>query len=220
MDLVLPPASMTIIAVRAVQGLGGALLFPATLSPVNTLFAEGRPRNRALAVWGGAGAGGLTLGSLLGGVLTGAFGWASVFFVNVPLALAIGLAAFVLIPADRPRAVAIAVGTQVGERMTSRHGTRTSLITGFVMGGVGTVGLAFGVVADGMYWGLVPGLVVMGVGQGIAWTAMWIAAASGVAQEEQSIASGMASTTQQIGYAIGLAVFVAIAKRGHARAVR
>src|SRR5919109_5420480 len=47
------------LAARSVQGLGGALVFPATLSLLNTTFAEGRARNRALAVWGGAGAAGL-----------------------------------------------------------------------------------------------------------------------------------------------------------------
>ena len=75
-----------IIAARAVQGIGGAFLFPATLSLINRLFAEGAERNKALAVWGGAGASGLTIGSLAGGLLTGAFGWPSVFFVNVALA--------------------------------------------------------------------------------------------------------------------------------------
>jgi MFS family permease len=57
------------------------------LSPSsNTSFAEGRDRNRALGIWGGAGAAGLVVGVLLGGVLTRAFGWEAVFFVNVPLA--------------------------------------------------------------------------------------------------------------------------------------
>lgn len=63
-----------LIAARAVQGLGGAVLFPATLSLVNTTFAEGRERNRALSIWGAAGGSGMILGSLLGGVLTQAFG--------------------------------------------------------------------------------------------------------------------------------------------------
>lgn len=44
-----------LVAVRAVQGIGGSLLFPATLSLINTLYAEGPERNRALAVWGAAG---------------------------------------------------------------------------------------------------------------------------------------------------------------------
>ncbi|WP_433336103.1 MFS transporter [Spirillospora sp. CA-294931] len=89
-----------IIAARAVQGVGGALLLPSTLSLINTLFAEGPQRNRALAVWGGAGASGLTLGALLGGVLTENFGWPAVFFVNVPLAGFVALAALFVIPRD------------------------------------------------------------------------------------------------------------------------
>src|SRR5262249_37292377 len=83
------------LVARAVQGLGGALVFPSTLALVNTTFAEGRERNRALAMWGGAGAAGLVLGVLLGGLLTHEFGWEAVFFVNVPLAGAALLLAFV-----------------------------------------------------------------------------------------------------------------------------
>jgi MFS family permease len=86
-----------------VQGLGGALVFPATLSLINTTFAEGRERNRALSVWGGAGAAGLVIGVLLGGVLTQAFGWEAVFFVNVPLVAAALVLAFALIGPDPKR---------------------------------------------------------------------------------------------------------------------
>lgn len=93
-----------LLIARGAQGLGGALVFPATLSIINTTFAEGRERNRALAVWGGAGAAGLVIGVLLGGVLTQAFGWEAVFYVNVPLAGLAVLLAFPLIPADRERA--------------------------------------------------------------------------------------------------------------------
>ncbi|MCX5407850.1 MFS transporter [Streptomyces sp. NBC_00335] len=318
----------TMIAVRAVQGLGGALLFPATLSLINTLFAEGKERNKALAIWGGAGASGLTLGSLLGGVLTGAFGWASVFFVNVPLAGIVLIAALAVMPRDTkaterrsfdlPGAItatlgvtllvyvlvqgpesgwasaeiivsavvavallalfafieakskdplmplrlfgnrslavgmavtfifmgtfsslpyfltvlfqsvhgftaletglaflvpslSIAAGTQIGERMATRTATRTTLVTGLVVGAIGTAVLAYSISADAGYASVVPGLVIAGIGQGITWTGMWIAAASGVAPHEQGIASGMASTTQQIGGAVGLAILIAIA---------
>jgi MFS family permease len=90
-----------LVAARAVQGLGGALVFPATLSLVNTMFEEGRERNHALAVWGGAGAAGLVIGVLLGGLLTQALGWESVFLVNVLLAGLALLLAFRLIAPDR-----------------------------------------------------------------------------------------------------------------------
>ncbi len=97
----LAPGPEFLLVARAAQGLGGALVFPATLSLVNTTFAEGRARNRAVAIWGGAGAAGLVLGVLLGGALTHAFGWEAVFFVNVPLAVVAALLAFRLIPVDR-----------------------------------------------------------------------------------------------------------------------
>src|SRR6185436_5237562 len=75
-----------LIAARAVQGLGGAIISPAALSIVMTTFSEGGERNKALSVWGAvAGAGG-AVGSLLGGVLTDAVGWEWVFFINVPIA--------------------------------------------------------------------------------------------------------------------------------------
>src|SRR5690242_15299223 len=91
------------LVARGLQGLGGALVFPSTLALINTTFAEGRDRNRALGIWGGAGAAGLVIGVVLGGVLTRAFGWEAVFFVNVPLAGAALVAALVLIKADEKR---------------------------------------------------------------------------------------------------------------------
>jgi MFS family permease len=95
-----PPVQLT---ARALQGLAGALVFPSTLAIINTTFAEGRDRNRALSIWGGAGAAGLVIGVLLGGMLTQAFGWPAVFFVNVPLAGAAIVLAFPLIGADQQR---------------------------------------------------------------------------------------------------------------------
>jgi EmrB/QacA subfamily drug resistance transporter len=76
-----------LIAARALQGLGGALVSPAALSIITTTFAEGGERNRALGVWGAvAGAGGAA-GVLLGGVLTSGLSWRWVLFVNVPIGL-------------------------------------------------------------------------------------------------------------------------------------
>ncbi|MEV7866701.1 MFS transporter [Streptomyces sp. NPDC088124] len=320
-----------LVAVRAVQGIGGALLFPATLSLINTIYAEGPGRNRALAVWGAAGAGGLCFGSLLGGVLVEAFGWPSVFFVNVPLAGGIALAGRLLFPADGPRAgsrhvglmgapaatggislmvfvlvyapeagwgsgsvvgcavlslsllvlffvvesrsrdplvparlfahrglvvamgvtalfsatfssvpyfltlyfqsvhgysafgtglaflvpaVVVAVGTQVGERAVSVFGARRMLVGGMVLGTAGATALGLALTHDGTYPMLLPGIVLLGLGQGAAWTGMWIAASTGIAPGDQGIASGMASTTLQVGGAVGLAVLIAVSRLG------
>jgi len=317
-----------IITARAVQGIGAAFLFPATLSLINRLFAEGPERNRALAVWGGAGASGLTLGSLAGGFLTGAFGWPAVFYVNVALAGIAIAAAFAIIPRDPKRqahrnfdlpgaltvtagatllvftlvqgpdygwtsptiltsallaafflvvfaviearsadplmplrlfrnrslvagmtitflymgtfgalpyfltvllqtvhgftaletglaflvpSIAIATGTQLGERLATRFSTRSTLVGGMVIGAAGTALMVLGASAESSYAALVPGLIISGVCQGIVWTAMWIAAASGVAHDEQGVASGMACTTLNIGNAIGMATLIAVA---------
>ncbi|MFC4907042.1 MFS transporter [Actinomadura gamaensis] len=320
-----------LVAARAVQGLGGALLFPATLSLVNTTFAEGRERNRALSVWAGAGAGGLVLGSLLGGVLTQALGWASVFYVNVPLAAVAVLAAFPLLPADPPAAgrrrfdlpgaftstagttlvvfalvqgpesgwdapavlaaavagivllaafvvveargadplmplrlfgnrnlstgvaitflftaafgsvtyfvtqylhavrgfsalgigiaflppcVAVFAGSAAGGRLLTRLGARSTLLVSLPLGVVGTAWLGLAMTPDASYLALLPGLLILSVGQGITFTTMFAAAATGVPARQQGVASGMASTGQQAGTAVGLAVLVAIADSG------
>lgn len=321
----------TLVAARAIQGIGGAFLFPATLTLVSTSFAEGRERNRAFAVWGTAGGSGMILGSLLGGVLTDAFGWESVFFVNVPLAGAAALLAFVVIAPDAARTkgrsfdlagaltstvgvtavvfalvqgpesgwgsptvltaatagavllvafvaverrsadpllplrlfgnrnlsvgtavtflfmgsfgtllyfltvyfqgvhgydalttglaflvpmVAIAVGSQTAGRLATRYGIRPVLAVSLFVGGAGAVVLGTTMAVDASYMALVPGLVVMGIGQGAGYTLMFGAAALGVAAEDQGIASGVASTSQQIGGAVGLALLVAVANSG------
>jgi EmrB/QacA subfamily drug resistance transporter len=87
----------SLIAFRALQGLGGALLAPAALSLLMTTFAEGRERNRALGIYGAASGSGAAVGVLLGGVLTSYFGWSWIFFVNVPVAaVAIALTPYLL----------------------------------------------------------------------------------------------------------------------------
>jgi MFS family permease len=89
------------LVARAMQGLGGALVFPSTLAIINVRFPEGVERNRALSIWAGAGAAGLVIGVLLGGALTSFFGWRAVFLINVPLAGAAVVAALWLIETDR-----------------------------------------------------------------------------------------------------------------------
>jgi MFS family permease len=88
------------IVARALQGLGGALVFPSTLAIINVRFSEGAERNRALGIWAGAGAAGLVIGVLLGGALTSLLGWRAIFLINVPLAGAAMAAALGLIEAD------------------------------------------------------------------------------------------------------------------------
>ena len=84
----------SLIAFRAVQGLGGAMLAPAALSLLMTTFSEGRERNLALGIYGAASGSGAAVGVLLGGLLTSYLSWSWIFFINVP----VGLAALALTP--------------------------------------------------------------------------------------------------------------------------
>jgi MFS family permease len=327
----LATAPTTLLVARAAQGFGGALVFPATLALINTTFAEGRERNRALAVWGGSGAAGLVIGVLLGGVLTQAFGWEAVFFVNVPLAGGAVLLAFWLIAPDGARertrafdlpgalsatagvtllvfalvegptfgwgspviiaaaasgilllaalavierrsrdpllpprllanrnlatAIAIAflfmatfgsvlyfltiyfqnvhgydalktgvgfllptafvvLGSALGGQMATRFGLRPTVVAALGIGAVGAGALGLTMSADGSYKSLIPGLILLSIGDGVVFTTMFIAAGTGVSDQEQGVASAIASTGAGIGAAIGLAVLVLIANVG------
>ncbi|MFI1399971.1 MFS transporter [Streptomyces sp. NPDC020681] len=323
-------AGMLLVA-RAVQGLGGALVFPTTLALINTTFAEGPARNRALGVWGGSGAAGLVIGVLLGGLLTQAFGWEAVFYVNVVLAGPALLLAFVLIPRDGerekgrkfdlpgalsvtlgvtlivfalvqgpglgwlspgilisaaagllllgaffiierrsydplmpprllanpnlitgvviafmfmatfgsvlyflsiyfqeilgydalqtgvgfliPTAVVVAGSTTAG-RLVTRFGLRRTLSAALAVGALGAVALGLTISPNGTYTELVPGLVALSIGDGVVFTAMFIAAATGIADRQQGIASGIASTGSGAGAAVGLAILVLVATAG------
>jgi MFS family permease len=319
------------LAARAVQGLGGALVFPGTLALINITFAEGRERNRALGIWGGCGAAGLVVGVLLGGVLTRSLGWEAVFFVNLPLVGAALIATFVLIEADQardadrtfdlpgaltvtggitllvvalvqgpdvgwaspwiltaavagivllgafavierrssdplmpphllanrvlttavviaflfmatfgsllyflslffqdvwgydaletgvgfllPTAVVVAGSTLAG-RVVTRLGLRRTLVAALAIGAAGAVALGLAMSPDGSYASLVPGLVAVGIGDGVVFTAMFIAAATGVTDREHGVASGVVSTGSGVGAVIGLAVLVLLANSG------
>jgi EmrB/QacA subfamily drug resistance transporter len=90
-----------LIVSRALQGIGAALMSPAALSIVTTTF-QGPDRNRALGVWAGLGGGGAAFGVVLGGVLAAGPGWQWIFFVNVPVGIAVLLGVLRIIPAVAP----------------------------------------------------------------------------------------------------------------------
>jgi MFS family permease len=320
-----------LLAARAFQGLGGALVFPTTLALINTTFVEGRARNRALGIWGGSGAAGLVIGVLLGGLLTRAFGWEAVFLVNVALAGPTLLLAFVVVSRDGerekgrkfdlpgalsvtfgvtlivvalvqgpalgwlspvilvsaaagllligafviierrssdplmpprllsnrnlitgvviafmfmatfgsvlyflsiyfqeilgydalqtgtafliPTAVVVAGSTAAGQLVT-RFGLRRTLAAALVVGALGAVALGLAISPNGTYIELIPGLVALSIGDGVVFTTMFIAAATGISDRQQGIASGIASTGSGVGAAVGLAILVLVATAG------
>jgi len=138
----------TLIAARAVQGLGGAVIAPASLSILTTTFKEGPARNRAVGIWGAMGGIGGATGVLLGGVLTDLLGWRWILFINVP----IGLGAALL----TQRFIA---GGQRSER------SRSFDLSGAITATLGLSILVLGIVrTDVTGWGAASTLALLGAG--------------------------------------------------------
>jgi MFS family permease len=118
-----------LLAARAAQGLGAALLQPAILGLIGTTFPAGPARSRALAVWGAVGASGLAAGAVLGGLLTTA-SWRLTFVINVPLTLLAAAGALVWV-----RAAAPATGARIPLRAAVLGtGTVLTLVLGLTLG--------------------------------------------------------------------------------------
>jgi EmrB/QacA subfamily drug resistance transporter len=97
----LAPSPEALVAARAAQGLGAAMLTPGALSIVTTYY-EGSQRTAALAAWSAIGSAGAAAGVVLGGVLTTGLGWEWVFFINVPVGLGTAIGVFAVVPGARP----------------------------------------------------------------------------------------------------------------------
>lgn len=91
-----------LIAARAAQGLGGAVIAPASLSILTTTFKEGAARNRAVGIWGAMGGAGGAAGVLLGGILTDLLSWRWILFINLPIGIGVALLSLRYITAHRP----------------------------------------------------------------------------------------------------------------------
>lgn len=96
------PTMAVLIAARALQGLGAALLMPCSLALIIHMFPAGPPRRSALAAWGGISSVGMVAGPVLGGVLVDSVGWRTIFLVNLPVAVLAG-AGMVAYVAETPR---------------------------------------------------------------------------------------------------------------------
>jgi EmrB/QacA subfamily drug resistance transporter len=318
----------SLIAFRCLQGLGAAMMSPAALSILTTTFQEGAERNRALGIWGAVAGSGGAVGVLLGGVLTSAFSWPWIFYVNVPVGVAVVAVSPLLLRESRADlesryfdfagAATITAGLMLlvyGMTHATQHGWGTAetigllsasaaliasffliesrtkgallplrifrlrtltgsnvsalVATGAVFSqfflltlymqqvlhysalktGVAYIALtvttiAFSTVSQGLvtklgvkrvlpaglvlstvalvlfaqlpvdghyFWDLFPGFIVSGLGLALVFIPMSIGALTGVRPQDAGIASGLISTSQQIGGAIGVAAATTIA---------
>jgi EmrB/QacA subfamily drug resistance transporter len=147
-----------LIAARALQGLGGAMLSPAALAVITTTFAEGSDRTKALSAWAAIASGGSAAGLLLGGVLTEALSWEWIFFINVPIGAALVFAALRLVPNSRVT-------------NTSRHFD----LAGAISVTAGLVVLVYAIVkAEEWGWGSVDTLALGGLALALLAAFVWI----------------------------------------------
>lgn len=135
----------------------------------------------------------------------------SIFFQEVLLydALATGLAFLI------PTAIVVLSSTLAGRSVT-RFGLAPTMIAALAVGAIGALAIGVILSPDMPFAALVPGLVIVSIGDGVIFTTMFIAAATGVPDEKQGVASGIVSTASGIGAALGLATLVLIANRGTA----
>lgn len=141
--------AVEIIGARALQGLGGALMLPSSLSIINAVFV-GKARAAAFAVWGATIGGMAALGPLVGGWLTTYASWHWAFLINVPIGIAVLIGTFVFVPETKE--TAMAKGTDVA---------------GLLLSTLGLLGIVFGLI-EGQRYGWLLSSAPFNVG-GLVW---------------------------------------------------
>jgi MFS family permease len=109
---------------------------------------------------------------------------------------------------------AVVAGSALAGRIATRFGLRRTMVGALTIGALGALAVGLAMSPDGSYAALIPGLILLSIGDGVVFTTMFIAAGSGVADREQGIASGLTSTSTSVGAAVGLAVLVLVATAG------
>ncbi len=125
----LAPNEGLLIGARILEGVGAAVAAPSALSLIATTFPEGKPRNKAMGVYAAMAGIGATAGLLLGGILTDVLDWRWVFFVNIPIGLAVLAGTKTLVEAERHRGRLDIPGTITGT------GGLIALVYGITRGG-------------------------------------------------------------------------------------
>src|SRR6266566_1362762 len=192
-----------LIAARVVQGAAAAAMAPQVLATFRAIFARDE-RGKAFGIYGAMLGFASAVGLVLGGVLTGAnlFGWEwrSVFYVNVPVALAALTAVAFSVGSLIAAPVAVPLAQKAGRRILAGGAV-------LMVAGIGGVALAAPHVGlNGSPWPIVPGLVVAGAGLALLVIPLVNVVLAAVPAEVAGGASGLFSTAQQLGGALGVAL--------------
>ena len=186
-----------LLAGRSLQGLGAALMSPAALATVITLFS-GASRGKALGVWSALAGVGSALGVVLGGVLTSEAGWRWVFTINVPIGVALLIAIPLVVPARlvpaRLMADRLVPARLVPARPPSEAAARGLDVPGAVLVTAGTAAAIYGLINVGSHG--------------------WAAALSDAGPAEGGLRSALVNTFHELGGAAGVAVLSSAAGAG------
>ena len=145
-----------LIGARALQGMAGAIVSPASLSIITSSLPEGPARNRGLGAWAAMGGLGASSGALFGGVLTQAFGWPAIFLINVPLGAAV-----------------VVLGARVLVESRREDLDRHFDLSGALLVTAGLVGVTFGIVhTEAVGWGSPQ--VLLPIAAGVALLALFL----------------------------------------------
>jgi MFS family permease len=105
----------------------------------------------------------------------------------------------------------VVAGSALAGQLVTRCGLRPTLVAALAAGALGALALGLSMSPEGSYAALIPGLIALSLSDGVVFTTMFIAAGTGVADREQGVAAGIASTSTSVGAAVGLAVLVLVA---------
>jgi MFS family permease len=208
-----------LVGARVVQGIGAAMMAPAALSILTTTFREGPDRFKALGAWGAMAGLASAAGVFFGGALSDGPGWRWVLLVNLPVCAVVVVGAFRLVPGERRRAQ-LAHFDALGAILATAG--MLLLVYALVkapergwgnattIGELGTAGLILSIFALNELRHGNP----LSIGLGAVFVGVITAANAGVPSDKAGLAASLINSSQQLGAALGLAIFSAIATAG------
>src|SRR5918994_221091 len=216
----LAPSMDALIAARAVQGLGGALVMPLTLTILSDAFPAER-RGVALGIWGAIGGIAIASGPLVGGAVIEGISWQWIFWLNVPVGIALVPLAISRLreshgpekALDLPGLAMPMVVAPIAGALSDRIGSRPILATGLALQAVGLAWIAAASTATVGYSSLVGPFIVSGIGMGMFFAPMANVILSSVSPAEEGKASGANNAVREVGGVFGVAVLASVFTR-------
>ena len=214
-----------LVSARAVQGIGGAVASAVGLSLIVNLFTEPGERAKAMGIAGFVASGGGSIGVLLGGILTDSLNWHWIFLVNFPIGILVVVLALRLLPAapghlaggrlDVAGAVTVTAALMLAVYAIvngNQKGWSSGQTLAVLAAAVALLALFVRAPVGGSFLvDVLPSMILLGFGAGMAFNPVLLAAMSDVAPEESGLASGVVNTAFMMGGALGLAVLASLA---------